>query len=44
MFTAKVQAADRKRYADSGVKGVVAKPFDPVKLGSQIAAILGWSM
>jgi CheY-like chemotaxis protein len=43
MFTAKVQAADRKRYTDSGVKGVVAKPFDPVKLGSQIAAILGWS-
>jgi CheY-like chemotaxis protein len=40
MFTAKVQAADRKRYADLGVRGVIAKPFDPLTLGSQIAAIL----
>jgi len=44
MFTAKVQAADRKRFVDSGVKDVIAKPFDPVKLGSQIATILGWSV
>lgn len=44
MFTAKVQPADRKRFADFGVKDVIAKPFDPVKLGSQIAAILGWSV
>ena len=43
MFTAKVQAADRKRFADFSVKDVIAKPFDPMKLGSQIAAILGWS-
>jgi len=43
MFTAKVQAADRKRFADLGVKDVIAKRFDPMKLGSQIAAILGWS-
>ena len=44
MFTAKVQAADRKRFADLGVKDLIAKPFDPMKLGSQIAAILGWSV
>jgi DNA-binding response OmpR family regulator len=44
MFTAKVQAADRKRFADSGAKDVIVKPFDPMKLGSQIAAILGWSV
>ena len=43
MFTAKVQAADRKRFADLGAKDVIAKPFDPMKLGNQIAAILGWS-
>ena len=43
IFTAKVQAADRKRFADLGVKNVIAKPFDPLQLGSQIAAILGWS-
>jgi DNA-binding response OmpR family regulator len=44
MFTAKVQAADRMRFANLGVKDVIAKPFDPMKLGSQIAAILGWSV
>lgn len=44
MFTAKVQPADRKRFADLGAKDIIAKPFDPMKLGSQIAAILGWSV
>ena len=44
MFTAKVQQADRKRFADMGVKEIITKPFDPMKLGSQIAAILGWSV
>jgi len=44
MFTAKVQAADRMRFAALGVKDVIEKPFDPMKLGSQIAAILGWSV
>ena len=43
MFTAKVQPADRKRFADMGVKEIITKPFDPMKLGSQIAAILGWT-
>ncbi len=44
MFTAKVQAADRKVFADLGVRDVIAKPFDPVKIGTQIAAILGWNV
>ena len=44
MFTAKVQPADRKKFTDLGVKGVITKPFDPMNLGSQIAAILGWSV
>jgi DNA-binding response OmpR family regulator len=44
MFTAKVQAADRKRFAELGVKDVITKPFDPMKLGGQIAAILGWTV
>ena len=34
---------DRKRFGDFGVRGLIAKPFDPLRLGSQIAAILGWS-
>lgn len=41
-LTAKVQASDRRRYADLGIKAVIAKPFDPLKLADQIAQALGW--
>jgi CheY-like chemotaxis protein len=44
MFTAKVQQADKKRFADMGVKAIITKPFDPMKLGSEIAAMLAWSV
>lgn len=42
LLTAKVQAADRRRFADLGVRAVIAKPFDPITLPQQIADILGW--
>lgn len=42
LLTAKVQAADRRRFADLGVRAVIAKPFDPMTLPQQIADILGW--
>jgi CheY-like chemotaxis protein len=42
LLTAKVQASDRRRYDELGVKGAIAKPFNPLKLASQIADILGW--
>ena len=42
-LTAKTQAADRERLEGLGAAGVVAKPFDPMTLGRQIAGILGWS-
>src|ERR1700737_2201665 len=32
-LTAKVQAADRRRFLDLGVQGIIAKPFDPLTLG-----------
>ncbi|GMU56141.1 MAG: hypothetical protein AMXMBFR33_52870 [Candidatus Xenobia bacterium] len=41
-LTAKVQAADRQRFADLGVAGVIAKPFDPMTLAGDIAALLKW--
>jgi CheY-like chemotaxis protein len=41
-ITAKVQAADQRRFKDLGVTSVIAKPFDPVKLASQVSAALGW--
>lgn len=42
-LTAKVQAADRRRLADMGAQGVIAKPFDPMTLASQVSATLDWS-
>jgi CheY-like chemotaxis protein len=42
-LTAKVQATDRLRYASLGVKGVLAKPFDPLKLADRISELLQWT-
>ena len=42
LLTAKVQSSDRLRFAELGVAGVIAKPFDPIGLASQVAQILGW--
>jgi CheY-like chemotaxis protein len=41
-LTAKVQSSDRQRYANLGLKAVIAKPFDPIKLADQIAQVLQW--
>ena len=41
-LTAKVQAAERTRFAEMDVAGLIAKPFDPMKLASQIAELFGW--
>lgn len=35
-FTARLNAKDAERYRDLGVLGVIPKPFDPLKLGSQL--------
>ncbi len=43
LLTAKVLPADRRRFAEMGVAGVITKPFEPVTVGQQIAEILGWS-
>ena len=40
LLTAKVQAVDRRRFAELGVAGVVAKPFDPMTLHQHLAGIL----
>jgi CheY-like chemotaxis protein len=44
LLTAKVQPADRERFAQLGIAGVILKPFDPVQLASQVASALGWSL
>ena len=42
-LTAKVQTSDLHRYLSLGVRGVIAKPFDPVLLAGRLSEILGWS-
>lgn len=43
LLTAKVQASDRRRYADLGIQAVISKPFNPLQLAEQVATALGWS-
>jgi CheY-like chemotaxis protein len=42
LLTAKVQAADRRRFDDLGVAGILAKPFDPMSLAEEVRGVLGW--
>ncbi len=42
LLTAKVQSTDFKQFAQLGVAGVIAKPFDPMTLAEQVATTLGW--
>ncbi len=42
LLTAKVRPAERRRWEQLGVAGVLAKPFDPLELPGQIADLLGW--
>jgi CheY-like chemotaxis protein len=41
-LTAKVQPDEQSQYAQLGIAGIIAKPFDPVQLAHDIARILGW--
>ncbi|MGK7872959.1 MAG: response regulator [Xenococcaceae cyanobacterium] len=43
LLTAKVQAADRRRFAELGVTGIIAKPFKTMNLAEEVADILGWN-
>ncbi len=40
LLTAKAQSVDRQRFAELGVAGMLTKPFDPMELPGQVAAIL----
>ncbi len=44
LLTAKIQAYDRRRYAELGIKATIAKPFNPLELASQVAQVLGWCL
>lgn len=42
LLTAKAQPAEQRRFLELGVKGVLAKPFDPMQLAGQVSQVLGW--
>jgi PAS domain S-box-containing protein len=42
-LTAKVQPNERQRLMRLGVRGIIAKPFDPLTLGQQVKDLLRWS-
>jgi CheY-like chemotaxis protein len=41
-LTAKQQPSDLERFATYDVAGIIAKPFDPMTLASEVSRILGW--
>ena len=41
-FTAKVMSADRDRLLGLGARGLIAKPFEPLRLAEQVSAALAW--
>jgi CheY-like chemotaxis protein len=43
LLTAKVQGVDQRRFASLGVRAVLFKPFDPLTLSKEMAAVLGWT-
>ena len=41
-LTAKIGARDMSRLDALGAAGVIAKPFDPMTLASEVGHLLGW--
>ncbi len=44
LLTAKVQTIELDEFSLLGVAGVIAKPFDPLRLSEQVAKTLGWQL
>ena len=42
-LTAKAQVREKAQLQELGAVGVLAKPFDPMTLGSELADLLGWA-
>ena len=43
LFTAKVQVGDRRAWDGRAIRGAIAKPYDPMTLGEQVAEMLHWT-
>jgi CheY-like chemotaxis protein len=44
LLTGKAEWSELAEYQSLGLKGAIAKPFDPMNLAPQIAQILGWDL
>lgn len=44
LMTATLQLPHQKDYVQMGIKGAIAKPFDPLTLAEQIAEALKWEL
>lgn len=42
LLTAKVLPSDRRQFANLSIAGMIAKPFNPLELHHQMAALLHW--
>jgi len=43
LFTAKVQVGDRQAWDGRPIRGAIAKPYDPMTLADEVAAMLSWA-
>ena len=43
LFTAKLQARDRQIWQGTAIRGTIAKPFDPMTLGTPVSRTLKWT-
>lgn len=43
LLTAKIQAGDRREWDGMDITGVIAKPFDPMRLPGELSQMLGWA-
>lgn len=44
LLTAIAHRLDQQQVSELGVQGVIAKPFNPITLPSQISLALGWDL
>jgi CheY-like chemotaxis protein len=42
-LTAKAQASEKRLFNDTGVNGVITKPFNALELAEQICKVLEWA-
>lgn len=42
-LTANTQSSQRQQLGQLGAAGILSKPFDPLKLASDVAAVLHWA-